>query len=85
MQIHLETPLRLVYDHIFSYVYYTQHDSPKSKQVMKICKAELSAQFAQREISNIFFSLITWTPPENPGVSKDVPLSTKLGFGDLVL
>jgi hypothetical protein len=34
----------------------------------------------QREKSNIFLSLLTWTPPETPGVSKDAPLSTKLGF-----
>ena len=40
---------------------------------------------AQREKSNIFFSSLTWTPPGTPGVSKDVPLSTKLGFGGLVL
>ena len=40
---------------------------------------------AQREKSNIFLSLLTWTPPETPGVSKDAPLSTELGFGGLVL
>ena len=40
---------------------------------------------AQREKSNIFFSLLTWTPLRTPGVSKDLPLSTKLGFGGLVL
>ena len=39
----------------------------------------------QREKSNIFFSSLTWTPPGTPGVSKDGPLSTKLGFGSLVL
>ena len=40
---------------------------------------------AQREKSNIFFSSLTWMPPGIPGVSKDAPLSTKLGFGGLVL
>ena len=29
--------------------------------------------------------LIIWSPPGPPGVSKDVQLSTKLGFGSLVL
>ena len=33
---------------------------------------------AQREKSNIFFSLLTWTPPETPGVSKDGPSSKKI-------
>ena len=40
---------------------------------------------AQREKSHIFFSSLTWTPPGTPWVSKDGPLSTKLGFGSLVL
>ena len=40
---------------------------------------------AQSEKSNIFFLSLTWTPPGTPGVSKDAPLSTKLGFGGLVL
>ena len=26
-----------------------------------------------------------WRPPGIPGVSKDAPLSTELGFGDFVL
>ena len=43
------------------------------------------ADISQREKSNIFFSPLTWTPPETSGVSKDAPLSTKLGFGGLVL
>ena len=39
---------------------------------------------AQREKSNIFFSLLTWTPPETPGVSKEAPGSIKLEFEGLV-
>ena len=44
-----------------------------------------SSSLSQGEKSNIFFSSLTWTPPGTPGVSKDAPLSTKLGFESLVL
>ena len=42
-------------------------------------------QITQREKLNIFLSSLICTPSGTQGVSKDAPLSTELGFGDLVL
>ena len=55
------------------------------RQRRKLTPRVMIASFTQREKSNIFFSPLTWMPPETPEVSKDAQLSTILGFGGLVL
>ena len=59
--------------------------APYGAALKRLSVTSVVELYTQREKSNIFLSLLTWTPPETSGVSKDGPLSTKLGFGGLVL